>query len=177
MSGKGRSREGLGTNIEQAHRTSAPQKHAKATELLKRLTPAQRAPASSTRTARAEGGDGKARRNHRAAEATGGRVWCALRRRLTAGGTEAARSYMPRGGSRRRPPRTSVLEGRPHQARICAGTGSYFACQSWQRLGVPVGGGLLAEAGTIVSLGAVCMSSALSRVRAGPRADAVRRVL
>ena len=49
---------------------AATAKHAEATEPPKRLTPAQRAPASSTRTARAEGGDGQARRSHRAAEAT-----------------------------------------------------------------------------------------------------------
>ena len=49
---------------------AATAKHAEATEPPKRLTPAQKAPASSTRTARAEGGDGKARRGHRAAEAT-----------------------------------------------------------------------------------------------------------
>ena len=43
-----------------------------------------------------------------------------MRRGLAAGGTEAERSYMPRGGSRRRPPSTSVLEGRPHQAqKLC----------------------------------------------------------
>ena len=50
--------------------SQASSKHTEAIEPPKRLTPAQRAPASSTRTARAEGGDGQARRSHRAAEAT-----------------------------------------------------------------------------------------------------------